>query len=114
MIMAMANIFGGVIDFVLDPRTGDTFHLLYEELYLEGEKYGSGQILAASYTNQGKTFNAYHYKDSNGDASFYNEDGVSMRKAFLLAPVDFSRISSNFNLRRMHPIFWMKIKSSSG
>jgi murein DD-endopeptidase MepM/ murein hydrolase activator NlpD len=105
MIMAMANIFGGVIDFVLDPRKGDTFHLLYEELYLDGEKFGSGQILAASYTNQGKTFNAYHYTDSKGDASFYNEDGVSMRKAFLLAPVDFSRISSNFNLRRKHPIY---------
>ena len=105
MIMEMANIFGGVIDFVLDPRQGDTIHLLYEELYLDGEKYGDGKILAASFTNQGKTFNAYRYEDTEGDASFYNEDGVSMRKAFLLAPVDFSRISSNFNLRRLHPIY---------
>ncbi|MEH6582633.1 MAG: peptidoglycan DD-metalloendopeptidase family protein [Halioglobus sp.] len=105
MIMAMANIFGGVIDFVLDPRKGDTIHLLYEELYLDGEKFGDGEVLAASFTNQGKKFNAYRYEDSQGDASYYNEDGVSMRKAFLLAPVDFSRISSNFNLRRLHPIY---------
>jgi murein DD-endopeptidase MepM/ murein hydrolase activator NlpD len=105
LIMELANIFGGVIDFVLDPRKGDTFHLLYEELYLDGEKFGEGKILATSFTNQGKIFNAYHYEDAQGDASYYNEDGVSMRKAFLLAPVDFSRISSNFNLKRLHPIY---------
>ena len=105
MIMELANIFGGVIDFVQDPRKGDTFHLLYEDLYLDGEKFRDGDIIAASFTNQGKTFNAFRYTDSNGDVSFYNEEGVSMRKAFLLAPVDFTRISSNFNLRRLHPIY---------
>ena len=105
MIMELANIFGGVIDFVLDPRQGDTIHLIYEELYLDGEKYQDGDIIAASFTNQGTTFNAFRYADSNGDVNYYNEDGVSMRKAFLLAPVDFTRISSNFNLRRLHPIY---------
>jgi murein DD-endopeptidase MepM/ murein hydrolase activator NlpD len=105
MIMQLANIFGGVIDFVLDPRKGDTIHLVYEDLYLDGEKYKDGDIIAASFTNQGKTFNAFRYTDANGDASYYNEQGVSMRKAFLLAPVDFTRISSNFNPRRLHPIY---------
>ena len=105
MIMEMTNIFGGVIDFVLDPRAGDSFHLVFEELFLDDEKYKDGAIIAASYTNQGKTFNAFRYKDSNGEVSYYNEDGVSMRKAFLLAPVDFTRISSNFNPRRLHPIY---------
>jgi len=104
-IMELANIFGGVIDFVMDPRNGDTIHLLYEDLYLDNEKFGVGKILAASFTNRGKTFNAYLYEDTNGDEGYYNEDGVSMRKAFLLAPLDFTRISSNFNLRRMHPIY---------
>lgn len=104
-IMELANIFGGVIDFVMDPRKGDTIDLLYEDLYLDDEKFGVGKILAASFTNQGKTFNAYRYEDINGDEGYYNEDGVSMRKAFLLAPLDFTRISSNFNLRRMHPIY---------
>jgi murein DD-endopeptidase MepM/ murein hydrolase activator NlpD len=104
-IMDMANIFGGVIDFVGDPRKGDTMHLLFEELYLDGRKFDDGDIIAASYTNQGKTFTAYRYTDSNGETGYYNADGVSMRKAFLLAPVDFTRISSNFNPRRIHPIY---------
>ncbi|MFT5710657.1 MAG: murein DD-endopeptidase MepM/ murein hydrolase activator NlpD [Halioglobus sp.] len=105
MIMELANIFGGVIDFALDPRVGDTIHLLYEDLYLDGTKYKDGEIIAASFTNQGNTFSAYRYKNASGDVGYYNEEGVSMRKAFLLAPVDFTRISSNFNMKRLHPIY---------
>lgn len=105
VIMELANIFGGVIDFVLDPRRGDAFHVIYEELYLDGEKMSDGEIVAAAFTNRGETFNAYLYTDAEGHKSFYNEDGVSMRKAFLMAPVDFTRISSNFNPRRLHPIY---------
>lgn len=105
VIMELANIFGGVIDFILDPRQGDTFHLIYEELYLDGEKMSDGEIIAAAFTNQGETFKAYRYADSEGHTSYYNADGVSMRKAFLMAPVDFTRISSNFNPRRRHPIY---------
>ncbi len=105
MIMELANIFGGVIDFALDPRVGDTIHLLYEDLYLDGKKIRDGEIIAASFTNRGKTFSAYRYKDLQGDTGYYNEAGVSMRKAFLLAPVDFTRISSNFNPKRLHPIY---------
>lgn len=104
-IMQLANIFGGVIDFVLDPRVGDTIHVIYEDLYLDGEKFADGEIIAASFTNQGRTFSAYRYQDSDGEVGYFNEDGVSMRKPFLLAPVDFTRISSNFNLRRLHPIY---------
>ena len=105
MIMEFANIFGGVIDFALDPRAGDTIHVLYEDLYLDGDKYRDGEIIAASFTNRGKTFSAYRYKNSQGNTGYYNGEGVSMRKAFLLAPVDFTRISSNFNPRRLHPIY---------
>jgi len=104
MILDMANIFGGVVDFALDPRRGDTMQLVYEELYVDGEKFKDGEIIAASFTNQGETFNAFRYTDSNGDTNYYNEDGVSMRKSFLMAPLDFTRISSNFNMHRMHPI----------
>ena len=105
MIMELAGIFGGVIDFALDPRTGDTIHVLYEELILDDTRYGDGPILAASFTNRGETFEAYRYTDSEGDTSYYNEAGVSMRKAFLLAPLDFTRVSSNFNPNRLHPIY---------
>ena len=82
VIMELAGIFGGVIDFVMDPRTGDAIHVLYEELALDGERYDDGPILAASFTNRGETFEAYRYTDSEGDTSYYNEVGVSMRKAF--------------------------------
>ena len=105
LIMELANIFGGVIDFVLDPREGDTFHVLYEELYLDGEKYRDGKILAAEFVNRGKSYNAYRYQGETGRAGYFSADGVSMRKAFLMAPVDFTRISSNFNPRRLHPIY---------
>jgi|GEM_PF-105002 len=102
--MNMANIFGGVIDFVLDVRNGDQFTVVYEEHYLDGEKIDEGKIIAASYTNRGTEYNAFRYTDPDGDTGYYNEDGVSMRKAFLRAPLDFTRISSSFNLRRLHPI----------
>lgn len=105
VIMDMANIFGGVIDFVLDPRQGDVFHLLFEELYLDGDKLGNGNILAAEFVNQGNSHTAFRYIDENGKAGYFSEEGVSMRRAFLLSPVDFTRVSSNFNPRRLHPIY---------
>jgi murein DD-endopeptidase MepM/ murein hydrolase activator NlpD len=104
-IMELANIFGGVIDFVLDPRSGDHFHVLYEELWFEGEKLRDGEILAAEFVNRGKRYTAFRYVDANGKVGYFSEDGISMRKAFMLAPVDFTRVSSNFNLRRLHPIY---------
>jgi len=102
--MELAGIFGGVIDFLLDTRQGDTFNLLYEEKYLDGEYIGYGRILAAQFTNQGETFTAVRYVNNSGDTDFYNPDGESMRKAFLRNPVDFTRISDGFNPRRRHPI----------
>ncbi|MEX2131494.1 MAG: peptidoglycan DD-metalloendopeptidase family protein [Pseudohongiellaceae bacterium] len=103
-IMEMANIFGGVIDFILDPRIGDDFSILFEEKYLDGEFIGTGEILAAQFTNQGKQFVAVRYRDEEGNTGYFNPDGESMRKAFLRTPLDVFRISSNFNLARRHPI----------
>ena len=112
-IMELANIFGWDIDFALDIRKGDTFSVLYEEKLHHGKKIGSGNILAATFSNRGKTFKAVRYEDSNGLASYYTPEGKPMRKAFLRAPLDFTRISSNFNLRRRHPIH-KKIKAHRG
>ncbi len=103
--MRLAQIFQWDIDFVLDIRKGDEFHVLFEELYL-GEKFiGYGDILAAEFLNQKDVYQATYYKNQNGDGNYFNPQGESMRKAFLRAPVSFSRISSNFNLRRKHPLF---------
>jgi murein DD-endopeptidase MepM/ murein hydrolase activator NlpD len=87
LIMGMANVFGGVIDFVYDVRAGDNFNILYEEKYLDGEMIGYGNVLAAQYTNQGETHTAYRYEYENGDIGYYTPEGVSMRKAFLRSPV---------------------------
>lgn len=105
LIMELANVFGGVIDFIYDVRVGDNFTVLYEERYLDDEKTGNGPILAAQFSNRGNTYSAYRYVHSDGSIGYYNEEGVSMRKAFLRAPLDFTRISSGFNLKRLHPIF---------
>ncbi|WP_232787442.1 peptidoglycan DD-metalloendopeptidase family protein [Spongiibacter nanhainus] len=105
IIMELANIFGGVLDFVYDVRKDDFFIVIYEELYLHGEKLGSGQILAAQYFNQGRSFQAYRYIDAEGEVDYFSETGESMRKAFLRAPLDFTRISSRFDPKRLHPVF---------
>ena len=104
LIMELANIFGWDIDFALDIRKGDHFNLLFEEQFLDGEKIGNGKILAAEFVNQGDSFKAVRYIDTRGEAHYFTPDGKSMRKAFLRAPLDFTRISSNFNPRRLHPI----------
>lgn len=104
LIMSMAGIFGWDVDFALDIRKGDSFRILYEEKFLDGERLGAGAILAAEFTNQDTTFQAVRYVDRNGDTQYYSPTGKAMRKAFLRAPLDFRRISSNFNPRRLHPI----------
>lgn len=102
--MNLANIFAWDIDFVQDLRPGDSFSLIYEELYRDGEKLGDGEILAAEFVNQGETFRAVRYTDPLGLADYYTPDGKSVRKTLLRTPVDFTRISSNFSLGRKHPI----------
>jgi len=104
MTMELAGIFGWDIDFALDIRKGDQFTVLYEELYLDGERIGNGDILAAEFINQGTSYQAVRYTDDGGKTDYYSLDGKSMRKAFLRTPVEFSRISSGFSLGRKHPI----------
>ena len=113
LIMELANIFAWDIDFVFDIRQGDSFAILFEEQYLDGEMFAVGDIIAASFTNRGRTYDAVRYKDSSGSSSYYTPEGLSMRKAFLRAPLDIFRISSGFNLRRKHPIHKM-IKAHRG
>lgn len=104
LTMALAGIFGYDIDFALDIREGDSFSVIYEDRYLNGEFIGHGHILAAEFTNQGRRYQAVRYTDASGSTDYYTPDGKSMRKAFLRTPVSFSRISSRFNLKRRHPV----------
>jgi murein DD-endopeptidase MepM/ murein hydrolase activator NlpD len=104
LIMELAGIFGYDIDFSLDIRENDRFSVIYEELYLHGEKLRDGRILAAEFVNRGKTYRAVRYVDAQGNGDYYSPDGNSLRKAFLRSPVAFTRVSSRFSLARHHPI----------
>jgi murein DD-endopeptidase MepM/ murein hydrolase activator NlpD len=108
LIMELANIFGWDVDFALDIRSGDTFSLLFEEQYLDGEKLSDGRILAAEFTNRGENYRAVLFTDPDGQSQYYSPDGASMRKAFLRSPVDFRRISSTFQRERFHPVLGKK------
>jgi murein DD-endopeptidase MepM/ murein hydrolase activator NlpD len=108
LIMDLAFIFGWDIDFALEIRSGDQFTLIFEEEYLEGEKYRNGVILAAEFVNRGKRFRAIRYVDEKGKSDYFSPDGKNMRKAFLRAPVDFRRISSRFSKSRWHPVLGKK------
>lgn len=99
-IINLANIFGWDIDFGIDIRQGDTFHVVYENKYIDGEFIGTGKILAAEFVNQDDPFQAIRFTDGE----YYTPDGKSMRKAFLRAPVSFKYISSNFKPKRFHPV----------
>ncbi len=108
MTMKLANIFGWDVDFVQDIREGDSFELIYEEKYLDGDPIGYGDILAATFTNRGNAIKAIYYTDSRGKGDYYSPDGKSMRKSFIRTPVDFTRISSRYNPNRLHPVFKTK------
>jgi len=103
LVMELAYIFGWDIDFALDLRENDHFKVIFNEKYIDGEKFADGDIVAAEFVNQGKSFKAIRYTDENGQSRFYTPSGDSMRKAFNRTPVHFSRISSKFNPNRKHP-----------
>jgi murein DD-endopeptidase MepM/ murein hydrolase activator NlpD len=102
--LALADIFGYDIDFVLDIRPGDSFTVTYTEVLQDGKYLQDGPILAARFTNQGKEYLAVRYVGPAGTADYYSPQGASLHKAFLRAPLEFTRISSPFDLHRMHPI----------
>jgi murein DD-endopeptidase MepM/ murein hydrolase activator NlpD len=106
IIMQIANeIFGWDIDFALEIRPGDEFSVVYEKKYQDGQYLGDGRVLAAEFINAGHAYRAVRYESEDGEiADYFTPEGRSVRRQFLRAPVDFTRISSNFNLRRMHPI----------
>jgi murein DD-endopeptidase MepM/ murein hydrolase activator NlpD len=104
MILKLATAFGYDIDFAQDLRVGDSFSVIYEDVYREGERLRDGDIVAATFINDGKRYTAFRYIDAEGNTLYYSEDGRPLRKSFLRTPVDFTRITSRFTAGRMHPI----------
>ena len=96
--MQLADVFAGDIDFYRDLRKDDRFAVVYEMHSLNGRPVRAGRLLAAEFINQGRSFRAVHW-----GSSYYAADGTNLRKAFLRSPLEFSRVSSGFGMRR-HPI----------
>jgi len=104
IILKMAEVFGYDIDFAQDIRRGDHFAVIYDEVYRDGERLRSGDILAATFVNGGKRYVALRHPQADGTPGYYDAEGRPLKKAFLRTPVEFSRISSRFSSARRHPI----------
>lgn len=103
LALNIMNIFAWDIDFIRDIRSGDYFSVVVEKRYRNGNLEGYGNVLAAHFNNQGNDFFAFYYADGE-TAGHYNEHGESLRKAFLKAPLSYTRISSGYTNRRYHPV----------
>ena len=108
LAVRLSEIFAWDIDFIRDIRVGDTFTAMVEKRFRDGKFAGYGRIEAARFTNQGEAFNGFLFADKDGREAYYDEEGRSLRKAFLKAPLNFTRISSGFSLRRLHPVLHIR------
>jgi len=103
LIMRLTEIFGWDIDFAINLRKGDSFSVIHEEKYWLGQKIADGPIIAAEFVNQGKSYRAIGIRNAQGRLEYFTPDYRSVRRPFLRTPVQFSRISSGYGLRK-HPI----------
>ena len=114
VIMDLVFIFGWDIDFVFDIRSGDSFEVLYEEYFYKGEKIKNGDIVVARFKRGKKVFSAIRFFSSvTGTKEYFSTRGENIKKAFLKTPVEFSYISSHYNLKRKHPVL-NKIRAHTG
>ena len=104
LALALADIFAWDIDFFVDLRPGDHYSFLYGQRFREGKLIGNGRIVAAHFQNGSRRHRAYYYQASGKRADYYDDQGNSLRKVFLKSPLRYSRISSGFSKRRLHPI----------
>jgi len=100
----LADIFAWQVDFSRDIRPGDNFRVVAERLISEEGEVRYGRVLAGDLEIGGQEYTAYRFTNSQGASGFYDGEGRSLRRAFLLAPVSFRRISSRYNRARLHPI----------
>lgn len=108
LIRQMTTVLGKEIDFSRAVRSGDQFSIIYDANYIEDKMVGIGDIVAVSYTNKGKAFQAIRHTTARGDTDYYTPKGTTFKKAFSRYPIKFSHISSTFALSRYHPILHYK------
>ena len=99
----LSTIYAWTIDF-FKIQKGDAFKVYYEDRYIENKYIGIGRIIAAEFSHNNISYFAYYYKEKNDRGDYFNEKGETLRKAFLMAPVDYKRISSRYSKNRKHPV----------
>jgi len=98
----LSEIYAWTIDF-FGIQKGDSYKIVYDELYVEDQNVGIGKVHAALFKHAGHDYYSFYYiQDSTGD--YFDEDANSLRRTFLKAPLHFKRISSKFSNNRLHPI----------
>ena len=96
------EIFQYDIDFT-DAQKGDRFSVVYEQIWREGERIGTGNIAAATFTTGGKTYSGFRF-EHEGKVGYYTADGRPLKKAFIRMPIPYARITSGFSKARKHPV----------
>jgi len=109
----IADIFSSQVDFNQDLRPGDRISVVYEAFYNNGELMKTGDVLAVEFVNNNKTYQAIHFGKANSKYAYYTPEGKSLHKSFLRSPLEFTRVSSSFNLGRRHPILH-KVRAHKG
>ena len=106
LAIAMAEIFGGEIDFNNDLRRGDRFEVLFEKYFREDEFAGYGDVVAAEFVNDGRLVQAFRFHvPGDPETQYFDADGRSMKRLFLRSPFRFEpRVTSRFSYRRLHPV----------
>jgi len=104
LVLELVQIFESEFDFTADTRQGDRFRLLVEKRYAAGQFVDYGRVLVAQYLSEGQILTGVGHEGHDGGYGYYDLEARSLKKAFLRAPVDFTRITSGFTYRRPHPI----------
>lgn len=102
LIFVLSDVYAWTIDFY-HLQKGDAFKVIYTERQVEGEMVGIEEVIAAEFTHHGTPLSAYLF-ESQGILDYFDDNGKNLRKAFLRAPVKFSRISSRYTQKRFHPV----------
>ena len=103
LVMELSSIYAWTIDFFRIQK-GDHFKVVYEERFVEGEFIGIGRVYAALFNHNKEDFYAFYFQETEKYGDYFDEEGGALRKAFLRAPLNYTRISSSFSKRRKHPV----------
>ncbi|HTE50815.1 MAG TPA: peptidoglycan DD-metalloendopeptidase family protein [Kofleriaceae bacterium] len=109
LVAFFVDVFAYDINFYIDTHAGDTYRMVVEKEFLNGQFLRYGRVLAAEYRGRAGTFRAFWYKSPREkEGRYFDEKGQSVEKTFLKTPLKYSRVSSGFNPRRMHPVLHVR------